>query len=92
MCKFQTSSPDLQGLSLLTHPNSTVQLPILGVKKNPQQPLYTQLGVLTKGTIIEVNVSDLGIVTAGGKVAWGRYAQITNSPEMDGCVNGVLLV
>jgi ribosome biogenesis protein NSA2 len=77
---------------LLTHPNSTVQLPILGVKKNPQQPLYTQLGVLTKGTIIEVNVSDLGIVTAGGKVAWGRYAQITNSPEMDGCVNGVLLV
>ncbi|RKU41165.1 Ribosome bioproteinsis protein [Coniochaeta pulveracea] len=78
----------------ITHPtlNVTVQLPILGVKKNPQQPLYTQLGVLTKGTIIEVNVSDLGIVTAGGKVAWGRYAQITNSPEMDGCVNGVLLV
>jgi ribosomal protein S8E len=34
--------------------NRTVQLPILGVKKNPQQPLYTQLGVLTKGTIIEV--------------------------------------
>jgi ribosome biogenesis protein NSA2 len=36
----------------------TVQLPILSVKKNPQNPLYTQLGVLTKGTIIEVNVSD----------------------------------
>ena len=29
--------------------------------------MYTQLGVLTKGTIIEVNVSELGIVTAGGK-------------------------
>lgn len=42
--------------------------------------------------LFQVNVSDLGIVTAGGKVAWGRYAQITNSPEMDGCVNGVLLV
>jgi len=37
-----------------------VQLPILGVKKNPQNPLYTQLGVLTKGTVIEVNVSELG--------------------------------
>ncbi|KAL1879130.1 hypothetical protein VTK73DRAFT_7249 [Phialemonium thermophilum] len=78
----------------ITHPtlNVTVQLPIIGVKKNPQQPLYTQLGVLTKGTIIEVNVSDFGMVTAGGKVAWGRYAQITNNPELDGCVNGVLLV
>jgi ribosomal protein S8E len=30
---------------------------------------------LTKGTIIEVNVSELGLVTAGGKVVWGRYAQ-----------------
>jgi ribosome biogenesis protein NSA2 len=65
----------------------TVQLPILSVKKNPQNPLYTQLGVLTKGTVIEVNVSELGIVTAGGKVAWGKYAQITNTPENDGCVN-----
>lgn len=32
--------------------------------------MYTQLGVLTKGTIIEVNVSELGLVTAGGKVVW----------------------
>ena len=31
--------------------------------------MYTQLGVLTKGTIIEVNVSELGLVTAG-KVVW----------------------
>lgn len=65
----------------------TVQLPILSVKKNPQSPMYTQLGVLTKGTIIEVNVSELGMVTAGGKVVWGRWAQITNSCENDGCVN-----
>ncbi|KAG5940169.1 Ribosome biogenesis protein [Claviceps sorghi] len=77
-----------------THPELgvTVQLPIIGVKKNPQNPLYTQLGVLTKGTIIEVNVSELGLVTAGGKVVWGRYAQITNNPENEGCVNSVLLV
>jgi len=42
----------------VTHPELgvTVQLPILAVKKNPQSPMYTQLGVLTKGTIIEVNV------------------------------------
>lgn len=78
----------------VTHPELgvTVQLPILGVKKNPQNPLYTQLGVLTKGTVIEVNVSELGLVTASGKVAWGRYAQITNNCENDGCVNAVLLV
>jgi len=59
---------------------ATFQLPIIGVKKNPQSPMYTQLGVLTKGTIIEVNVSELGMVTTGGKVVWGKYAQITNNP------------
>lgn len=32
--------------------------------------MYTSLGVLTKGTIIEVNVSELGMVTTGGKVVW----------------------
>lgn len=73
----------------VTHPELgvTVQLPLLSVKKNPQSPMYTQLGVLTKGTIIEVNVSELGMVTASGKVVWGRWAQITNNPENDGCVN-----
>ena len=78
----------------VTHPELkvTVQLPIISVKKNPQNPMYTQLGVLTKGTVIEVNVSELGMVTAGGKVVWGRWAQITNAPENDGCVNAVLLV
>lgn len=70
----------------------TVQLSIISVKKNPSQPLYTQLGVLTKGTVLEVNVSELGLTTATGKVVWGRYAQITNNPENDGCVNAVLLV
>ncbi|ODV64119.1 rRNA-processing protein NSA2 [Ascoidea rubescens DSM 1968] len=78
----------------VTHPELgvTVFLPILSVKKNPQSAMYTQLGVLTKGTIIEVNVSELGMVTAGGKVVWGKYAQITNEPDRDGCVNAVLLV
>merc|ERR1712232_491304 len=78
----------------VTHPElqATFHLDILGVKKNPQSPLYSQLGVITKGTIIEVNVSDLGMVTSTGKVVWGKYAQVTNNPENDGCINGVLLV
>jgi ribosome biogenesis protein NSA2 len=45
---------------------------------------------MTKGTVIEVNVSELGMVTAGGKVVFGKYAQITNNPENDGCINAVL--
>lgn len=79
---------------LVTHPELgvTVQLPIISVKKNPQNPLYTQLGVLSKGTVLEVNVSELGLTTTSGKVVWGRYAQVTNNPENDGCVNAVLLV
>ncbi|OQU96250.1 hypothetical protein CLAIMM_02358 [Cladophialophora immunda] len=78
----------------VTHPELgvTVQLPIISVKKNPQNPLYTQLGVLTKGTVIEVNVSELGLVTTGGKVVWGKYAQVTNDPSRDGCLNALLLV
>jgi ribosome biogenesis protein NSA2 len=48
-----------------------------------------------------VDVSSLGLVTAGGKVVWGKYAQIANNPGMslvnshnvenDGCVNALLL-
>lgn len=78
----------------VTHPDlkATFHLPIIGVKKNPSAALYTQLGVITKGTIIEVNISDLGLVTTGGKVVWGKYAQVTNHPENDGCINAVLLV
>ena len=47
-------------------------------------------------------MSSVGLVTAGGKVVWGKYAQITNNPgrynnryrlivENDGCVNALLL-
>lgn len=78
----------------VTHPDlkATFCLPIIGVKKNPTSPLYTSLGVITKGTVVEVNVSELGLVTQGGKVVWGKYAQVTNNPENDGCINAVLLV
>jgi ribosome biogenesis protein NSA2 len=78
----------------VTHPElkTTICLPIIGVKKNPNSPLYTQLGVITKGTVIEVNVSELGLVTQSGKVVWGKYAQVTNHPENDGCINALLLV
>eukprot|EP00294_Goniomonas_avonlea_P003944 CAMPEP_0114561558 /NCGR_PEP_ID=MMETSP0114-20121206/12068_1 /TAXON_ID=31324 /ORGANISM="Goniomonas sp, Strain m" /LENGTH=260 /DNA_ID=CAMNT_0001747201 /DNA_START=9 /DNA_END=791 /DNA_ORIENTATION=- len=76
------------------HPElqATFHLDILAVKKNPQGSGMTQLGVLTKGTVIEVNVADLGLVTPAGKVVWGKYAQVTNNPENDGCVNAILLV
>ncbi|KAI3629438.1 hypothetical protein MIR68_012453 [Amoeboaphelidium protococcarum] len=78
----------------VTHPElkASFQLNIIGVKKNPSSPLYTQLGVITKGTIIEVNVSELGLVTQSGKVVFGKYAQVTNNPENDGTINAVLLV
>lgn len=78
----------------VTHPElkATFCLPIIGVKKNPSSTLYTSLGVITKGTVVEVNISELGLVTQGGKVIWGKYAQVTNNPENDGCINAVLLV
>ncbi len=78
----------------VTHPElkTTFFLDIVGVKKNPQSDLYTSLGVITKGTVIEVNVSDLGLVTQSGKVVWAKYAQVTNNPELDGCINALLLV
>ncbi|XP_046377981.1 ribosome biogenesis protein NSA2 homolog [Haliotis cracherodii] len=78
----------------VTHPElkATFCLPIIGVKKNPSSTMYTSLGVITKGTIVEVNISELGLVTQGGKVVWGKYAQVTNNPENDGCINAVLLV
>jgi len=78
----------------VTHPElkATFHLPIIGVKKNPSSTMYTSLGVITKGTVIEVNVSELGLVTQSGKVVWGKYAQVTNHPENDGCINAVLIV
>nr|NVI75318.1 intronic protein 259 [Cucujiformia] len=58
----------------VTHPElkATFYLPIIGVKKNPSSPMFTSLGVITKGTVIEVNISELGLVTQAGKVVWGK--------------------
>lgn len=50
------------------------------MKKNPQSTVYTSLGVITKGTVLEVNVSELGLVTNTGKVVWGTY-QSQLSPQ-----------
>ncbi|GJJ13370.1 Ribosome bioproteinsis protein [Clathrus columnatus] len=86
------SAVDFISPIVLADLKATFQLSIIGVKKNPQSPMYTQLGVMTKGTVIEVNVSELGMVTTGGKVVFGKYAQVTNNPENDGCINAVLLV
>ncbi|GKT21547.1 Ribosome biogenesis protein NSA2 homolog [Aduncisulcus paluster] len=78
----------------VTHPElkTTFCLDIIKVVKNPSSQLFTTLGVLSKGSIIEVNVADLGLVTQSGKVVWGKYAQIMNNPDRDGCVNALLLV
>ncbi|KMS94718.1 hypothetical protein BVRB_015960 [Beta vulgaris subsp. vulgaris] len=69
----------------VTHPElkCSFNLEIIGVKKNPNGPMYSSLGVMTKGTIIEEYVSELGLVTPVGKVVWGKYAQVTNDPEND---------
>ena len=41
----------------VTHPElrCTFCLEIIGIKKNPNGPMYTSLGVMTRGTIIEVS-------------------------------------
>jgi ribosome biogenesis protein NSA2 len=72
--------------------NATFYLDILSVKTNPHSDIYTGLGILSKGTIIEVDVSELGMVNKDGKIVWGKYAQIMNNPENDGSVNAVLLL
>merc|ERR1712187_263563 len=78
----------------VTHPElkMTFRLNILAVKKNPNGTIYTNLGVITEGTIIEIDVSDLGLVTAAGKIVLGRYAQVTNRPENDGTINAIILI
>eukprot|EP00775_Hariotina_reticulata_P005557 gene5557-5794_t len=89
---FTRKPPKYERFIRPTELKATFSLDILGVKKNPNGAMYSSLGVITKGTIIEVNVSELGLVTPGGKVVWGKYAQVTNNPENDGCINAVLLV
>ncbi|KAK1350511.1 ribosomal protein S8e [Hamiltosporidium tvaerminnensis] len=78
----------------VTHPElkTTHTLPIIGIKQNPHSELFTSLGVLSKGSVIEVNVSELAMLSESGNIIWGKYAQITNHPENDGCVNAILLI
>lgn len=73
----------------VTHPELgvTIQLPIISVRKKPAKPNVYTTSVLIKGTIIEVNFSELGLVTVVVEVISGRWAQITNNCENDGCVN-----
>lgn len=44
----------LTRISSFVQLKATFCLPIIGIKKNPQSPMYTSLGVITKGTVIEV--------------------------------------
>ena len=71
---------------------ATFCLPILGVEKDPSSPLYTMSGVITKYTVLVVDMSEVGLVTQGAKVIWGKYGQVTNNPENDGGLDAVLLV
>lgn len=47
-------------------------LDIFSVKKKPKSVLYIVLGFIIKGNIIEVNDSELGLDTEGGKVVWNN--------------------
>ena len=47
-------------------------LDIFSVKKKPKSVLYIVLGFIIKGNIIEVNNSELGLDTQGGKVFWNN--------------------
>jgi ribosome biogenesis protein NSA2 len=78
----------------VTHPQlvQTFLCPIVSVKKNPNGQTYTGLGVITKGTVIEVNCSKMGLVTPTGRIIWSKFAQVTNVPENEGCINSVLLI
>lgn len=48
----------------VTHPElkCSFNLEIIGVKKNPNGPMYSSLGVMTKGTIIEVHLFSITIL------------------------------
>ena len=51
---------------------------------------------LIDGAIVAVDSErSLAVATAEdgpGSIVWGKYAQVTNNPENDGCINAVLLV
>ncbi|KAF4806802.1 Ribosome biogenesis protein nsa2 [Colletotrichum siamense] len=63
-----------QKFAHVSHPTVgvTLKVPILSIIKNPQDPMYTRRGSLTHGTVVEVDVSDLGLTTTSGTAVWGR--------------------
>jgi ribosome biogenesis protein NSA2 len=78
----------------VTHPGLKTShvLEILTVRSNPNGHMFTRLGVITKGTVIEVDISNLGLVAPLNKVICGKYAQVTNNPENDGTINAILMI
>ena len=78
----------------VTHPElkCTFQLDILGVKKNPNGPMYSSLGVLTKGTVIEVNVSELGAGHEQPGERWVRQRGAARVGEARATREGVFVV
>lgn len=71
----------------VTHPDLklTFNLKIVSVRNSI-------LGIIAKGTIIEVNVAELGLVTPSGKGVVTKFAQVTNKPELDYTINAVMIV
>nr|KAJ0202151.1 hypothetical protein LSAT_V11C600324700 [Lactuca sativa] len=61
----------------VTHPElkCTFNLEMIGVKKNPNGPMYTSLGVVTKGTIIEGNMLKSRIIVRMMDALMRRYAE-----------------
>ncbi len=59
----------------VTHPElkATFCLPIIGVKKNPSSLLYTSLGVITKGTVIEVSIELSSLVVSSTSLVSFRH-------------------
>jgi ribosome biogenesis protein NSA2 len=48
----------------------TVQCPIIGVKKNPNSPMYTQLGVLTRGVLFQSGSAECRQSLKSTSVLW----------------------
>lgn len=61
---------------------ATFCLPVLGVKKSPSSPLYTTLGVITKGMLTEVNVGKLGLVTREVRFFGGNMPRLQTVLKM----------
>ncbi|KAK1331967.1 hypothetical protein QTO34_007644 [Cnephaeus nilssonii] len=82
----------------VTHPEpkATFCLPILSVKKNPSSPLYTTLGVITKGTVNKVYRSKrrggagLGVAKVADWAGWTLSSRRQWRLELSVCAMAVL--